>query len=125
MNYSHALICLGIGLLSLLLIATIGSIASRKLNFKYTYLAILSLLIYISAGYFVSKEYPLSTALLVNFLLGFFDGTAGFKLSVALKANMGLSAEEITKLVNAKTSPLVMIFISLLLAVVGYGLAQI
>lgn len=125
MNYSHALLSLGIGLSALTLIATLGSIASRKFNFRYTQLAILSVVVYISAAYFVSKEYPLSTALLANFLLGFFDGTIGLKLSIAFKANMGLSDEEITKLVNANSSPLLMITISLALAVVGYGLAQI
>ena len=121
MDYTYAFTCTGLGLLAITAIATVGAIASQKLNFKYGYLSGLSLIIYISVSYAVSKQYSLSTALLANAILGLYDGTIGLKLCLLLNANI---EQQIKDHLREKTiTALPMIFIALLFALLGYGLS--
>lgn len=69
-------------------IDSLGSIASRKFNFPYARLALLSLAFYGLMGFLVSRQFGLAAALLTNGIIGFYDGTIGWKLSLALNANM-------------------------------------
>jgi hypothetical protein len=82
------------GVILVTLIDTLGSVASRKLDFNYTYLALLSLLTYSSMGYYASVSHGLKTALIASFVIGFYDAIVGVWLSQVLKANSGLNAEE-------------------------------
>ena len=81
MNYTHLIIYGVYGLAFLTILSTIGAILSRKLRFKYSYLSYLQPLLYIFLGYLICKEYNLGKALLVNALLGLYDGTVGNRLS--------------------------------------------
>ena len=87
-----------IGLLVITIIDTLGAIASRKLDFNYAYLTPVSLAVYLLIGYFVSKDYGLYYAILSCCVTGLFDATIGWNLSLSLKANSGLTDEEIEKL---------------------------
>jgi hypothetical protein len=124
MNNTNVLIYLAIGISLITLISTAGAIASRKLNFKYTYLAIISLVIYITIGYFISKEHGLKVCLVVNGLLGLFDGTAGLKLSILLKANTGISTEESLKKADTKTA-ILMSLLAILFGLIGFGITKL
>ena len=87
-----------IGILLVTIIDALGSIASRKLNFNYGYLTPLSLGIYMLVGYLVSKEFGLTYAVISACIVGVFNATAGWQLSVALKANTGLDDEQLEKI---------------------------
>jgi hypothetical protein len=78
---------------------------------------------YVCIGYLTSKEYELSTGLLVNALIGFYDGTIGFKLSIILKANTGLNKEKSLEHLNGKTA-FFMITIAIVFALIGYAISK-
>jgi len=87
-NYSVLINSLLIGLIFITLIDTLGAVASRKFNFKYTYLGMLSFAIYIVIGYLLSGwDFELITVLAICALLGLYDSTIGLKLSIRFKAN--------------------------------------
>ena len=123
MSYLNALIYLVAGLLIVSLIDTAGSIASRKLNFKYGYLTILSGAVYIYIGYLASKEYSITTALLINGLIGLYDGTIGLKFSIILKAKEGLSSEKVNEVGKAKIA-FMMINIAFVFALAGFLISR-
>ena len=87
-----------LGILLVTITDALGSVASRKLYFNYGYLTPLSLGIYMIVGYLVSKEYGLTYAIISACIVGVFDATAGWQLSVALKANTGLDDEQLEKI---------------------------
>jgi hypothetical protein len=107
------------GLLCITLIDTVGAYASRRLNFNYGYLAILSFAIYTVLGGVISKTHGLIIALLVNMVIGLYDATIGWKLSRRLNANTGLSNDELKEL-TPSTNLTVMLAVSLLFTYIGY-----
>ena len=124
MNYTNAVIYLLVGLAIITVIDTLGAIASRKLKFKYSYLIILSTAIYIYISYLTSAEYGLFPALLVNGLIGFYDGTIGFKLSILLNANTGLDKQKSMEHLNERTA-LFMIIMASIFAIIGFVISKI
>ena len=95
MAYTNLIKYLIIGIFSITLVDTLGAVASRKMNFKYIYLSFISIAIFILVAFFVSKEYILTNVLLTNAILGLYDCTIGLWLSIVLRANNGLTAEQI------------------------------
>jgi hypothetical protein len=122
MNYTLALLCLFCGLGAVTLIAILGSIASRKLGFKYAYFIIPSSAVYILLAIISSSKHSLYTTLLINAIVGFYDGTIGFKLSIILKANTGLNDEQRIKYQNSSMG-LMMSSIAILLGLIGYAIS--
>ena len=106
------------------IIGTVGAITSRLLNFKYSYLIILSAAVYIYIGYAISQKYNLSTALLINGLIGLFDGTIGVRLSLISKAKNGLDSNQTKALLSGKTV-VFMVAIAFIFAVIGYVIEKI
>ncbi|MBK8520505.1 MAG: hypothetical protein WAT20_06420 [Ferruginibacter sp.] len=94
-NLAHTSLITLAGIAAVTLIDTLGAIASRKLNFNYGWLIILSLLVYTFTAYFISAKSDLSLAFLANCIIGLYDATVGWKLSLALNAKTGMTAEEI------------------------------
>ena len=124
MNFTYAIICLVIGLILVTIIDTLGAISSRKLNFNYAYLSVCSFAVYIALGYMLSKQYSVQIALLIASLVGLYDGTVGLKLSIMLKANNKLNAQENIDILNLKTA-ITMVGIACLFVFVGYKLATL
>jgi hypothetical protein len=124
MNYTDFILYFCIGLVCITLIDTVGAIASRKLNFKYVYLSILSFLVYIFIGYIISKQYNLTTAIYINGILGFYDGTIGFWLSIKLKANNGLRIEQSQNVLGLQTG-IIMTVVAIIFAFIGYSILSI
>lgn len=108
-----------LALTAVTLIASLGAIASRVFNFNYGYLSILSFLVYVAIGYFVSPAAGLNIAILVSLAVGFYDATIGVKISFACKANFGRLQDEVEK-VTPSFMLTTMLFISPLLAFIGY-----
>lgn len=122
MNYTPALLSLLCSIGAITLIATLGAIASRKFNFKYVYLILPSSAVYIGLAIISSDHYNLYTTLLINALVGFYDGTIGFKLSIYLKANTGLDEEKSIQYQNSKQA-FMMICVAVMLGLIGYALS--
>jgi hypothetical protein len=121
----NILICYLIsGLLVIVLLAILGAILSRKLNFKYSYLSLITAILYILVAYFICRIADLKTALIINGLLGLFDSTIGFLLSIKFQSNSGYTKEQSIKMIGLKTS-IAMIIIALAFSLVGYGISLI
>lgn len=116
---THTLLVTLIGLASVTLIDSIGSIASRRLQFNYGWLTILSLSVYTCTGYFIGEESNLNLVFAANCIIGFYDATIGWKLSVMLKANTGMSAEE-KEIMNLKARLFIMFIIAFLFGYIGF-----
>ena len=76
-----------IGFLAITLFDIIGSITSSKFNYPYIDLWPISLIIYISIPVFVTIASNFKTGMVAGSLLGFFDSTIGWKISMLLGAN--------------------------------------
>lgn len=73
-----------IGSFSVVIFDTIGSLASRKFGFSYSYLLIGSLLIYAIVGFIATKYNGLMFAPLAGGITGFIDSTLGWYISWAI-----------------------------------------
>ena len=104
------------------LVAVIGAIASNRLKFNYSYLAPLSLVIYILLGYLVSQEAGLASALLSSALVGFFDSTVGWQLCLYFNANLGKYRQESLERPATARVSFVVLF-SVALSFIGYLIA--
>ena len=124
MAYTNLIKYLIIGIFSITLVDTLGAVASIKMNFKYIYLSFISIAIYILVAFFVSKEYILTNVLLTNAILGLYDCTIGLWLSIVLRANNGLTAEQIKELFTLKSS-IAFIVISVFFGLIGFELSKI
>lgn len=113
-----------VGLLSIGLFDFFGSIASRHFDFNYTILASVSLLIYGATGFFGARANGLKTGVLFAAIVGLFDSTIGWEISILLRANTG----------NFKNNPTIAVWITTaiivtasaaLLGLIGSALARI
>ena len=116
MQINPIVIYIVFSLAGIVLIATAGAIASRKMNFNYSLLGGFSLFIYIFLGYFVSKKAELSSVVLSSALIGFFDSTIGWKLCLHFNPNFGINRE---KIIEASVSGRI-IFVVILSIALGY-----
>jgi hypothetical protein len=87
MNQSYKILL--IGCLSITLADALGSIASRQFKFNYSHLFFLSLVIYLVVAFIATRKANLKTGILFAAILGFFDATIGWKISMLLNAYTG------------------------------------
>ena len=80
-----------IGFLAITLFDIIGSITSSKFNYPYINLWPISLIIYTSIPVFVTIVSNFKTGMVTGSLLGLFDSTIGWKISMFLGANTELN----------------------------------
>jgi uncharacterized membrane protein YeaQ/YmgE (transglycosylase-associated protein family) len=85
-----------LGLLAVVLLDTLGSIASRQFDFNYSFLSPISFLIYGYISFLVTLKKDMKTGIIYAILLGLFDSTIGWKLSMLLDANTGSYDYKIT-----------------------------
>jgi hypothetical protein len=109
-----------VGIVCVLLIASLGAIAAKKLSFNFKNLRILSLLVYVSIGYFSGLNTgPVVTGLVCT-LVGLVDSTIGWKISWLIGPGK-LPDERNTKSQIIKT----IIMVSLLAGVTGFCVANL
>lgn len=99
-----------IGVIAITLFDILGSIASRQMNFNYSYLGAISFGIYIITAFIIAKRTNKKTAIISTGLLGFYDATIGWKLSMLLQANTGDRKVDITPTVLIITIILVTLY---------------
>ena len=97
----------------LTLLEAITAIASRKLNFNYSYLSLIAFLAYGLVAYFVAKRTDRKTGIVYAALVGLFDATVGWWVSMLLKANTGNLKVEITAGIWVMTAIIVTITASI------------
>ncbi len=104
------------GCTAVFLLDALFSIASRRFNFNYARLAPLSFIIYTAIGFLGTRAVDQTSGIIVAAAVGFFDATAGWKISMVLNANTG----------NVDNNPSVSrwiftaIFVTLLAAICGF-----
>jgi|GEM_PF-657443 len=108
-------------ILAVTFVDTIGAFASRRLQFNYTYLSVLSLAIYALLGYFGAGATSNKMVLLASVVVGAYDGTVGFKLSKICKANFGIFEKETEKVTYGYVL-VAMIIIAPLFSGIGYAI---
>jgi hypothetical protein len=83
--FQQLLLVICVGISTVTVIDVLGSITSRKLNYLYSHLTVISLIVYTFIGYYISKIAGLESALMVGAVVGIYDGTVGWKLALILK----------------------------------------
>jgi hypothetical protein len=122
LNLRELIILLTSGLLAVTFIDVVGSITSRPLNYKYVYLTPISFLVYGSLGFWGQDIASLTWTLIIACLIGVYDGTIGWKLSIILRANFG-DKEEHTKNLAMSSRISGMIIMSGVFGLIGYVVA--
>lgn len=84
-----------LGVLLVTLLDSLGAIASRNFDFKYSNLSTVSTLLYLLIAFLITKKTDIKTGVIFSGLLGLFDATIGWKISMLLKANVGNLKTEI------------------------------
>jgi hypothetical protein len=122
-TFYQILLIIFVGIIAVTLIDTLGSFSSRKLKYNYAYLTPLSLAVYTLVGFYVSKVSQLDSAIMANCLVGIYDGTIGWKIAVALDADMGTQKEQALK--TPTTSRIAfMVVLGAAFACLGHWLAR-
>jgi hypothetical protein len=73
--------------LAVALVDAIGSFASRVFNFNYILIWPASVLVYAILGFILTKIENIKASVCLTALLGVFDATVGWEISILLKAN--------------------------------------
>ena len=120
--FQQLLLIIGVGIVTVTAIDVLGSITSRKLNYPYRHLTVVSFGVYTFIGYYIARIAGLESALMVGGVVGIYDGTIGWKLAFILEANMGAQKEEALKMTTISRI-LFMIGISSIFGSLGYFLA--
>ena len=112
------------GLLAVTMIDVVGSISSRKMNYKYMYLTPVSFLTYGIIGYCGNQISTLVWTLLIVCTVGIYDGTIGWRLSIILKANFD-DKEEYIKSLDISSRILRMILMSGFFGFLGFLISRL
>ncbi|WP_273210566.1 hypothetical protein [Runella zeae] len=88
-----------IGILSITLVDSVCSIISRVYDIQYSSFYPLSYTIYILVPFFISLKTNKRTAVIYAALLGAFDATIGWTISMLLKAKVSIIDFELTTIV--------------------------
>ena len=103
-----------LGVLLVTLLDSLGAIASRNFDFKYSNLATVSTLLYLLIAFLIAKKTDIKTGVIFSGLLGLFDATIGWKISMILKANIGNLKTEINFVVWIIMAMLMTVFASII-----------
>jgi hypothetical protein len=71
-----------IGLVAITLLDSLGAIASGQMSFNYSYLSLISFLIYFVIAFIIARQTDKKTTIVSTSVLGLYDATVGWKLSM-------------------------------------------
>jgi len=112
-----------VGILAVTLIDSLGAIASKQLNFNYSFLSVISFVVYVGFAFLLARQSDKKTTIILTGFLGLFDATVGWKLSEILGANTGENNIEITTTIMIITAIFMTLFASLL-GLLGWWLSK-
>jgi len=112
-----------VGILAVTLLDSLGAIASKQLNFNYSFLSVISFVVYVGFAFLLARQSDKKTTIILTGLLGLFDATVGWKLSKILGANTRENNIEITTTIIIITAIFMTLFASLL-GLVGWWLSK-
>ncbi len=100
-------IILSTGIVLVLTLDVLGAIASRKFQFNYTKLAIISLLIFLGISIWATKTINATAGISISGLISLVDATLGWKLCNKFNPNLGELEAEFTEELkkNAELEP--------------------
>lgn len=87
------LLILSIGLISICFLNIIGSIASRKFDFNFSYLSPFCLIIYLGISIWATKTISPIAGVTLAGLMGLFEATIGLKLIFKFNAKIEITAD--------------------------------
>lgn len=88
-EYKNAFILFLLGIFVVLLVDTLGAMASATLNFNYGYLSVITLAAYIYFPYLIAKTGSKIATILYAIMIGLFDATLGFYISEYIRRRFG------------------------------------
>jgi len=112
-----------VGILAVTLLDSLGAIASKQLNFNYSFLTVISFVVYVGFAFLLARQSDKKTTIILTGLLGLFDATVGWKLSKILGANTRENNIEITTTIIIITAIFMTLFASLL-GLLGWWLSK-
>ena len=96
---------LAIGLVLITALIVLGAIASRKFDFNFSYLSIVSLIIYLSASYTGASMISSLAGITLVGLLGLYETTIGLKLILKFGANIEDFTEDLDDILDENLNP--------------------
>jgi hypothetical protein len=111
-----------LGVTAVTTVDIIGSITSRKWNYNYSSLTPASFIVYMLIGFHVGRDSNVVTAIGTTCLVGIYDATVGWKLSLIFKANWGKYEERVQSMTTSSRL-LQMIVIGIVFGFAGYFLS--
>lgn len=111
-----SILFLSLSLITVLII--VGSIASRKWQFNFAYISLISVAIYLTTSYWATSLINSTAGITIVGLIGLFEATIGLKLAQKLKANL---EEEVHEILDSNTSLTVYLVLSMVLVYLFIG----
>ena len=106
----HFLIILS-GILLVTILDALGAIASRKFNFNYSSLSLLSFAIYLFIGYWAGAKLGTMAGITLSGIVALYDAIIGWKLSIWLKPNLGMYEELLKEEIEKMELPFTLVII--------------
>ncbi|MFI5160114.1 MAG: hypothetical protein ACHQHN_02505 [Sphingobacteriales bacterium] len=113
------------GIFAIFLIDTVGSIASRLLDFNYVYFTPASFLVYGTVGFIGTRKKNLKKGLLLALPVASFDPLIGWQISILLHANTGRFNNDEPSLVLWIFTVITMVIINTFIGLIGCGIATL
>lgn len=101
-----------------------GAIASRMLNFDFSWLTIPSAILYVTFSFLVGKRMSKWNTIIATLFLGLFDVTFGWYLATILRANMTQVDFSKTPFIAVLISAVIICSIYMLTGLFGWWLAN-
>lgn len=117
-------IILIIGIVLLAILNSSAAIASRKFNFRYSRLTMISFLIYIGTSYYAALSLGRMAGVSISGLLGLFDATVGWRIAYNLKPNWdGIEKEFPIEADLPLLMVIIMVIFALIIGAIGTTIA--
>jgi len=116
------ILAIGLGLTTILII--LGSMASRKFNFSFSYLSFFSLIIYLGLGFAGAQLMTTIAGVTLAGLNGLFEAMVGLKLIIKFDAKIEDITHEIGDIVDENFNPhpglaIMMVFVYMFIGWLG------
>lgn len=96
---------LAFGLVLITTLIVLGSIASNKFNFSFSYLSVISLLIYLGISYSAAAMISTVAGVTLVGLIGLYEATVGLKLIIKFEAKIEDLTDDINDILDENYNP--------------------